>query len=381
MKILVSSIIDLKKSQHNRPHQFVKYLSKNHDVTVLSINDWWKGGQENLDTYSKEFNDVFDRIEYKYLTNKKISPILQELLSTRKVKEVAKGDFDVHFNYNTLISGYSASSSIKTVYDMADDLSAMIRESPQIPKLLRPFGGILGDIMIRKNIMTSELVTVTTKNLIKSYNIFPERCTVIPNGVNTYLFKNDTTAKEKLGLTGFIVGYVGVLREWVNFEPIFLALKELNPEIKMLIVGKEGRYQETVQLAKKCGVSKKVIFAGMVPYSQVAKYISAMDICLIPFNKGAISENAIPLKLFEYMACEKPVISSDILGVKTVAGNKVIYATTKDEYKEVIMQLFLDDGLKSRMGNEGRKLVEQSYDWEVIAKEIENILLNVGGFA
>jgi len=43
MKILMTSIVDLKKSQHNRPHQFVKYLSKKHDVTVLSINDWWKG--------------------------------------------------------------------------------------------------------------------------------------------------------------------------------------------------------------------------------------------------------------------------------------------------------------------------------------------------
>jgi len=58
MKILITSIVDLKKSQHQtlrkfnqnvqhfgwiRPHQFVKHLSKKHDVTVLSINDWWKG--------------------------------------------------------------------------------------------------------------------------------------------------------------------------------------------------------------------------------------------------------------------------------------------------------------------------------------------------
>ena len=58
MKILITSIVDLKKSQHQtlgkfdqnvqhfgwvRPHQFVKYLSEKHEVTVLSINDWWKG--------------------------------------------------------------------------------------------------------------------------------------------------------------------------------------------------------------------------------------------------------------------------------------------------------------------------------------------------
>ncbi len=60
MKILITSIVDLKKSQHQtfrkldqnvqhfgwiRPHQFVKYLSKKHEVTVLSIKDWCKGNK------------------------------------------------------------------------------------------------------------------------------------------------------------------------------------------------------------------------------------------------------------------------------------------------------------------------------------------------
>ncbi|MBU3966638.1 MAG: hypothetical protein KKG76_04565 [Euryarchaeota archaeon] len=48
MNILMTSILDMKKSQHNRPHQLVKHLSKKHDITVLSINDWWKGGQEDM---------------------------------------------------------------------------------------------------------------------------------------------------------------------------------------------------------------------------------------------------------------------------------------------------------------------------------------------
>ncbi|MBU3966838.1 MAG: hypothetical protein KKG76_05620 [Euryarchaeota archaeon] len=46
MKIIMTSIVDMKKSQHNRPHLLVKHLSKKQNITVLSINDWWKGGQE-----------------------------------------------------------------------------------------------------------------------------------------------------------------------------------------------------------------------------------------------------------------------------------------------------------------------------------------------
>ena len=48
MKILLTSIVDLKKSQHNRPNQLVKHLSWKHEITVHSINDWWNGGQEKM---------------------------------------------------------------------------------------------------------------------------------------------------------------------------------------------------------------------------------------------------------------------------------------------------------------------------------------------
>jgi hypothetical protein len=58
----VTSIVDLKKSQHNRCLQFVKHLSINHDVTVIAINDWWKGKQGELDAYLRDFEDIFRRI-------------------------------------------------------------------------------------------------------------------------------------------------------------------------------------------------------------------------------------------------------------------------------------------------------------------------------
>jgi glycosyltransferase involved in cell wall biosynthesis len=341
----------------------------------LSINDWWKGEQDDLGAYSSEFEDVFKRINYVYLTDKKASPILQELLFRKKVKEALKKDFDIHLNYSTLISGYIAAKGIKTVYDLADDLGAMVRESPQIPRLLRPFGGVLGDFVVRKNIEKAEKVTVTADMLKRTYNIPDTKCELIPNGVDTNLFRNYGDTKEELGLNGFVIGYVGVLREWVDLEPVFMALKDLDEEIKMVVVGKEGKFDENVELAKKCGVSDRVTFTGMVHYSHVPKYISAMDVCLIPFKRNAISENALPLKLFEYMACERPIISTELPGIKAVAGNKVMYAANKKEYKEKIEELYKDEGLRYKLGEEGRQLVEENYDWEKIVGRMERILI------
>lgn len=350
---------------------------------MVSINDWWKSGQGNLDAYSSEFADIFKRVEYIYLTEKKISPILQELLFRRRVREILKDeDFDVHLNYSTLLSGYEASKRIKTVYDMADDLGAMIKESPQIPRLLRPFGGILGDLMIKKNIERAEKVTVTTDMLKQTYNIPNGKYEVMPNGVDTNLFRNyGKDMKEELGLNVFVIGYVGVLREWVDLEPVFMALRDLGEEIKMVVVGKEGRFKENIDLAKSCGVSDRVTFIGMVPYSQVPRYISAMDVCLIPFKRGAISENALPLKLFEYMACERPIISTELPGIKNVAGNKVLYAANKEEYNEKIEDLYKSEELRHDIGTNGRAFVEGNYDWEKIVGRMEKLLLTVGGAA
>ena len=382
MKILITSIVDLKSSQHNRPHQFVKYLSKKHDITVLSINDWWKSGQGDLKSYSSDFEKIFERINIIHLTDKKVSPILQELLSSKSVKEIANEGFDVHLNYSTLVSGYAAAKKINTVYDIADDLGAMIRSSPQIPKLLRPFGGVLGDFLIKRNISISKAVTATTDTLIESYNIPNNKSKIIPNGVDTELFRDYGNVKrEELKLDGFIIGYVGVLREWVDLKPVFIALSKLNKDIKMLVVGREGRFEENVDLARQCGVADRVIFTGMVPYSQVPEYISAMDACLIPFQRGAISENALPLKLFEYMACNKPVISTELLGVRSVVGDSIMYAENATDYKERIIKLYNNNELGRDMGMTGRRIVEADYEWEKIARRMEQILFAFGGDA
>ena len=379
MKILITSIVDLQSSQHNRPHQLVKYLSKKHDVTFLSINDWWKAGQGDLKSYSSDFEEIFKKVNILHLTEEKVSPIIQELLSSKRVKDIAKEGFDVHLNYNTLISGYAAARGINTVYDIADDLGAMIRSSPQIPRLLRPFGGALGDYLINRNINISKKVTVTTDTLIDSYNIPMNKSKVIPNGVDTELFRNCGNVKrEELDPDCFIIGYVGVLREWVDLEPVMSALKGLDASVKLIIIGKEGKFNENKALVKKYGVADRVQFVGMIPYSQVPQYISSMDVCIIPFKRNAISNNALPLKLFEYMACEKPVISTEIRGVKKIARDRVLYANSSKDYISQIRNLLDNRELRLKLGKNGRKFVQENYDWSAICMKMEKILYEAG---
>jgi glycosyltransferase involved in cell wall biosynthesis len=365
---------DLKASQHNRPHQLIRYLAKKHDITVLSIRDWWKKAQRSDKAHSLGFDDFFDEIEYKYLTDRKVSPVVQEVVFHRASTGLLDEDFDVQLNHHSLMTGYHMSKRFPTVYDIADDLTAMIKGSPQIPRPLKPYGYAVGLHFLHRGIAKAKCVTLTCDALAKKFRVPAPKSRIIPNGVDLNAFKNKNGGKAPIELDGFIVGYVGVLREWVDFGPVFRALGAIDKRIKMLIVGKEGQFDEIRNLARMCRVSDRVTFAGEVDYVDVPGYIAAMDVCLIPFTGRDISQGAVPLKLFEYMASGKPVLSTELQGVRGVAGDAVQYCSCAIDYVEKITALYEDETLRKQMGMAGEKLVSAKYDWENISKALERIL-------
>lgn len=376
MKILIPSIVDLKKCAPNRLHHFINYLSEKHEITALCINDCWKAENVNTEGSYKDFNDELSRINIEYITKWNISPFYQEFLLSRLIGSKLKDDYDVIFNYNTLLSGNltAQKSKIPMVYDLADDLPEMVASSPQIPRFLRSTGKMFAGRLLEENLSNAKKVTGISKSLQTSYAIPDRKFELVNNGVNTRQFRPlKTDLKSELDLEDFFVlGYVGVLREWVDFKPVYEALKSFE-DIRLLIVGEEGLLKENMELAESYGVAEKVLFTGTVPYASVPEYISVMDCCLIPFNQSKISQNSVPLKLFEYMACEKPVLSTRLPGVREVAGGRVLYADTPEEYREQIRSLMSSDDGSERLKS-NRKFVVENYDWRSIGQHLEKVL-------
>jgi glycosyltransferase involved in cell wall biosynthesis len=382
MKMLVTSLPDLKKINPQRPHHLLKYLSQKHEVTVLSVNAWWL--KERQDNYLK---DAIEHMKLFYLSERKINPVFQELSVARNsntfCNKFNRNAFDVHLNFNSLIAGYFIAKRMRipTIFDICDDLPERIRISPQIPFLLKPSGKLVGQFMMKKNIELAKRITYVTKSLSDSYNFPKDKSVLIPNGVDTVLFHGcpSQELKEELGLgEDFVVGFVGVLSEWVELEPTFIALKELvkkHFKIKMLVVGGGEKIQDFRNLAERYGISDSVIFTGNISYTLVPKYVSCMDCCLISLNATADCHNAFPLTLLEYMACEKPVISTPLAGVMEAVGNQVLYASNGEELKQNILKLYYDEDLGIEMGKRGRELVERNYSWDKICYEFEKGLI------
>jgi glycosyltransferase involved in cell wall biosynthesis len=270
---------------------------------------------------------------------------------------------------------------VKTVYDIADDLPQMIGVSPQIPRIARPAGKFIGKMMLNKNIEIASKVTFVDTHIQALYPAPTAKAVVIRNGVDVNLFspRPCQTLREKFSVgKDFVVGFVGTMREWVDFEPVFAAVSQLNaqmPDIRIMIVGEEGGLGKTMNLARKFGVFDKTIFTGTVPYKLVPEYISCMDVCLVPFAKhkgmDAGEDGCCPLKLAEYLACEKPVISTQ----KTVMPEgTVLYASNAEEYRNEILKLYNNPQLRTEMGSKGRSIIQRSYTWSNSASVLEKLL-------
>ncbi|MBI4298409.1 MAG: glycosyltransferase family 4 protein [Chloroflexi bacterium] len=185
---------------------------------------------------------------------------------------------------------------------------------------------------------------------------------------------------EGLGLKGkFVLGHIGQLREWVDLDTILQAMiyiREVRPDIPLafLVVGGELELEGARAMAMRMGLADKVAFTGIVPYDDMPLYINAMDVGIISRKRSSVSDNMFPLKLLEYMACEKPVVSTPLRGVKEIAKDKVLYAATPEEYKEHIINLFDHEDTRKALGSGGRRMVEDGYDWEGICSRFEALV-------
>ena len=252
MKILITSIVDPASSAHSRMHEFAKYLSRRHDVTILSINDSWKRGQKSSSAYRDDWNRSAANIRLKYLTEDNLTLIKQEMssksLAKKSVKEFEESGIDLILDYNTIRMGQNVASllgGVPRIYDLADDLVDMIRISPQLSPFTARVGAVASRHFIMSSIKKAHMVTGTSGALLSEYGVPETKRRILPNGVPADFLEpvqlsdiiDPREDKEE-----FLIGYVGVLREWVDFAPVFSAIRTVKKQfpVRLVIVGEEG---------------------------------------------------------------------------------------------------------------------------------------------
>jgi glycosyltransferase involved in cell wall biosynthesis len=391
MRILVTSIIDVDRAPNGRLHCFIEELSRRHHLTVVCPYDTWRPTQTDVDQYGSASRMADTRnVDVRYLTRRSISPIVQEVTSEGLLRmlDLDYGSYDVHLDYSTLFLGAAVGrrtrdAGIPTVYDLMDDVVAMVRDSPQLVRPLGSVGARVAEVVLGRNIEHAAHVTYTTEPLREAAGIPVETSTWIPNGVDLDRFTPDVApALEARPDVEFVVGYVGTNREWVDLSIIVDAVARLRADgipAGLLVVGEEGGLERVHRRVVEHGIGDSCSFVGTISHSEVPSYLRAMDAGVIPFTESEISEHSLPLKLFEYMAVGLPVVSSPLSGVRDVAADTVRFATDSVDFAEALATLYRDSDERNRLGQTGRELVEAEFSWRVQVDAVDEVLHEVTG--
>lgn len=390
MRVLITSLPDLRKINLQRPHYLIEKIAEQNQVTILCVNAWWLDSR-----YDDTTPPLPENVEFKYLCDKPINPFIQEIYGILKFRKlIDKSElqqYDIHIDFNSVIFGLYVCMAlkrydIKTLFDVCDDLPELTRTSPQIPFLLKSIAFYLSIMLMNATVRHSNIITYVTEALKRSYNFPPERSVLIPNGVclDKFIEANRDYNRYKYGFDNdvFIVGFIGYLSEWVDLEPVLSAVRKLadeNLNISLLIIGGGERLSYYQRVVKDQDLSECVIFTGSTNHASGAELISCMDIGLICRKSTQDSQNSLPIKLFEYWACNKPVISTPLSGVKEFAGDLVYYASTSEEYYEIIRELYWDKRSRTceELGkSKGFNLVRSKYNWDIIGADFLKIVSN-----
>lgn len=215
----------------------------------------------------------------------------------------------------------------------------------------------------------------------KQYRLPAEKLTVIHNGADVTRFcpMSKSDARRDLGLStnDIILGFVGGLAPWQGLDVVLQALhlvRNSGMHLRFYIIGDGTERQCLEELCASLGLQEDVVFVGAVNSEEVPLYINAFDIALAPYNPMNTKILGSPLKLYEYMACARPVVITGVTPgadiVEKLGAGILAEAGSAESLAEAIQMLVQMEREWEKMGLRGRAYVQENADWQQIAQRV-----------
>jgi glycosyltransferase involved in cell wall biosynthesis len=346
-----------------------RLVKNGHDVTVYTSNF------DNL----KE-KDTFSGI--KIVRAKQIASIFATPITPKIKKAIASENHDVvHAHTPPPLTAYYAAKAVKRsktpfVVTYHCDL--------ELPKLIGKIAtAIYQRTFSRYTFKRADKIIVHTKTYgATSRTLWNFEEAVIPSAVNPQRFSKDLDFSEiekKHGLSGKkVVLFVGRLVGHKGIDYLIDSATLTPKDVCYIIVGSGPYLDKLKKRVRSKKVEKKMIFTGRVPFDDIPRYFAACDVFVLP----SISRlEAFGLVILEAMASSKPVIVSNIPGVTEVVTEDVqglhVEPMNSQDLAEKITTLLSDKQMQRRMGDAGRKKVEEEYTWDKVVGQIEEVYKDV----
>ena len=196
---------------------------------------------------------------------------------------------------------------------------------------------------------------------------------IIPNGVDLNKFRSGGDHNSKIIIT------VSRLVEKNGVAHLIKAMKKVTEKIsdaKLIIVGSGHEEKPLKQLSGNLGLKNSIEFAGEVPYADIPQYLAKANV----FVRPSLSEG-LGSAFLEAMAADVAIIGTPVGGIPDFLKDRetglFCEPGNPGDITDKIIEIMENNDLRRKLAENGKKLVEEEYSWDKIAKKFEDIYARI----
>lgn len=218
---------------------------------------------------------------------------------------------------------------------------------------------------------------------VKQFSLPESRVFAFPNGIDVGQFAsgmNKANARRKLGIPaeGFVVMYTGAFLDWKGLDTVLKSAVSNSGDETWYLVG--GTKDELLHATGAASVPEYIHCPGKKSHAEIPVWLAAADVLLLSGTKRHeySYRYTSPMKLFEYMAAERPIIAARTPAIEQVVSEQEVFFYEPDDEQslrsmlERIKKTYADTAAKTA---HARRYVEQ-FEWKERARKISEIIKN-----
>ncbi len=198
----------------------------------------------------------------------------------------------------------------------------------------------------------------------------PDDVFVVRNGPDLEKFKPVPPNETRKFGKRYLVGYVGTMSAQEGLDILLDVAQEIKNkgrrDVHFTCVGGGPALASLRQLTRDMNLEDTVTFTGRIPEADLLEILSTADVCVNPDKPCEMNDISTMIKIMEYMALSKPIVQFDLKEGRFSAQGSSLYAD-KDkgsvDFAEKILWLLENPEERKRMGECGRKRVEEALAW------------------
>jgi glycosyltransferase involved in cell wall biosynthesis len=207
------------------------------------------------------------------------------------------------------------------------------------------------------------------------------RSEVVPNGVDAAMFQplDRDQCQRAMGLSGFVVGYVGRLVEEKGLSDLVAAIPHCPKQVQLALVGSGELQPHLERQVAELGLGSRVRFMGGQLLQSLPRLMNAFNVLALPSRTTPQWKEQFGRVIIEAHACAVPVIGSDSGAIPDVIGDggRIAPERNPSAFAAAICELQAHPSLAAHLGRTGRQQVERKFTWKIVAERMAGIYRTV----